>query len=382
MTDIDRFDQRLGRAIERFADEATPIDPVTMATRAMGRARRRPWTRMLGERPPVAVRWLVVGAVVSAVAGALVLGAGKPPPIEVVPSPTRPALHPDIPAELIGTWHATIRGITNRWDTVDFHGEFLLLDIYGEPHADLGKVVSVEPMDSTSVALLIDGPEACAEAQYIVRFLDPGQAWFVPQKEPCDERGEILHRGNPWVLGPPRPQLPTGEPARAASFGEPFDFVAYQLDPTWGAVRLVDVDAPARFTIRTDPSGWEMNFFDDWPMREHLCGDAGAMPDAPATLSDVATWLSDSGALAAKPILLDVDGRQAMRFDLNWEACQDGRPPYAAVLHSSVLLFPVFRIYAIETGDDIVIVQVWADAGSRPHAMRNADKLITSMDFD
>ena len=396
MTDLDLFDQRLTSAMRAYAGEIVPRDAAAVAARTL-EGSRRPGSRSGWARGRFAgARLVLVGAVLTAMLGAVLLWAGQPAPVVVDPSPSGPRpspsdpREPGIPDDLAGTWHASTEAFADPF-TVDFHSESLVLNWYGDPIPRYGHAVSFERIDANNGTLLIDGPAPCGRALYQLRMIE-NRIWFIRDDEPCGDRANILVNENPWVLGPPRRPGPTGEPARDDGFSEPFSFIAYGLDGTLGPGKIQPDgpvepptdDIPNVLEVGNDFGSWDVHFFDDWPMNIDPCDDSATMPDIPARLSEVATWLSKPGVLSADPVLLDVDGRQAMRFDLNIEGCGDSpnHQPYAAEGYASHEIFPVVRIYAIPTGDDMIIAQVATDQGSSWHVMRNSDYLITSIDFD
>ena len=128
---------------------------------------------------------------------------------------------------------------------------------------------------------------------------------------------------------------------------------------------------PGVFGYVSAPSGWALQFFDDWPMNVTPCDATQRLPDIPSTLDAVATWLAEPG-VRPSPVALNVDGRRASRFDLDWEGgCPPEIRPYVANGYGSGTIEPVLRIYAIETGDDIILAQLSADAGSRPAVLHH-----------
>jgi hypothetical protein len=77
------------------------------------------------------------------------------------------------------------------------------------------------------------------------------------------------------------------------------------------------------------------------------------------------------------PVDLIVDGRTALRFDVNSDGCQTFisplGPPQLALGWS---------LYAIPTGDDTIIWAISSDGGPLPYLRAGADELLRSMTFD
>lgn len=171
--------------------------------------------------------------------------------------------------------------------------------------------------------------------------------------------------------------LVPGETNDSLAFSEPFHFVVPATDPTptmrqWGTQGGLRIGSGCC---------WNSWFIDDLPVNVDVCDwTKGRLADVPATPQAVGEWLrSASGLKVADPIEIPVDGRTALRFDVQTSRSAVCRGSDAPSNSPSVT---GFRYYAIPTGDDTILYVVWADPGSYPSVKAGADALVRSMTFD
>jgi hypothetical protein len=165
---------------------------------------------------------------------------------------------------------------------------------------------------------------------------------------------------------------------RSVGFGEPFSFeatralfgrIGVSTPGGWGGFRGLDFRG----------FGWDIFVLDDVPVHADYCDASGpTLPDIPASPAKVGRWLKGStGMSVSGPVEVEVDGRTALRFDLETgRRCEDFEPPLTAPE------FTAMRIYAVPTGDDTILVGMWGDPGSWPAMDRYGDAWVSSFDFD
>jgi hypothetical protein len=165
------------------------------------------------------------------------------------------------------------------------------------------------------------------------------------------------------------------------AFTEPFTFVMSAMDPT------LRPGGPSAAAMERDGAGvleilegccWITWFVDDRAISLDPCQpEAGTLPDIPATPEAVGEWLRASpGLTVSDPVSIPVDGRTALRFEVEAGAdCQFGS------LVAGANVVPGMQYYAIPSGRDTILYVVWGDPGSLPYVITGAEELVRSIDF-
>ena len=305
-----------------------------------------------------------------------------PSDLPVASSPTAAATNP-IPAALTGWWWAeSAMGGSEYW--LNFQSEALVSFRTG-PEFELGRATSYEPINGSSGVLTIDAPAPCGRGSYVV-LRSAREARFTGRADSCGPRAGVL-LGRTWTMGvtvPPRRAFQDGERYRTDGFSEPFEFVATALNPSWGSAGSEWATAPDLYAIVGFSRAWLLLFLDDRPVFADAClGGGSTLPDIPTSASAVADWLAASpGLLSSNPTEVEVDGRVALRFDIATDSpCELGAPMIAP----GYRLFPAeatLVVYAIPTGDDVILAILASDSGNRSDMRANADRLIGSIAFE
>jgi hypothetical protein len=152
--------------------------------------------------------------------------------------------------------------------------------------------------------------------------------------------------------------LTAGTTYQTLQFGEAFTFV---LPERLGS-QEVDSDVWDQRTFRIRPaSGGAITFHDDARLTDDICHPTGVLPDHPATPEAVGEWLRASeGLTISEPTEMTVDGVTAMYYDIQLaETCEINGDPMPG---APTVWFDVnerHRVYAVPSGDDLVIVFTW-----------------------
>jgi hypothetical protein len=144
--------------------------------------------------------------------------------------------------------------------------------------------------------------------------------------------------------------------------------------------------------LRVGTVYWQSYFIDDLPIQRDACDPTrGTLPEV---LDPEATgeWLRSSGLRVTGPVDVPVDGRIALRWDVEAGDTQTNGTP---CIERSVMwavdkeYFPLgyafasgFAYYAIPTDTDTILYVVWSDAGSLDSTRAGAEELVRSITFD
>ena len=396
MSDFDMFEHRLGDALRLYAADAPiQVDAVGFARAiARGKPRRSGWSAalILAGRP-VLLRWVLLGILLILASLIALAAVGS-----FLYRNDRLSLDPNIvvPDELYGDWLAEIAAagpsVAGGTYTVDLKEASLIRAPDGREIDWAGRAVELVPTRAGLWELLVRSPGArCGDGRY--SLYGPGPApdgiEFVARPlefheiaDKCVDRLSILTGAPAWT----RPQsvpLTVGEVHGSNTFSEPFHFVVPFTDPTatmrlWGTAGGLQIGYGCC---------WESWFLDDQPVNLDVCEPTkGRLPDVPATPEAVGEWLRSSlGLKVSDPIEVPVDGRTALRFDIESFDTQtshaNGCDGFALTL-SPPSVFVGFRYYAIPTGDDTILYVVWSDPGSYPSVEAGAEALVRSITFD
>ena len=305
-----------------------------------------------------------------------------PTDLAVASSPVAASSNP-IPAALTGWWWAeSAMGGSEYW--LNFQSD-ALVSFHTGPEFKLGRATSYEPINGTSGVLTIDAPAPCGRGSYVV-LRSAREAQFTVRADSCGPRAGVL-LGRTWTMGvtvPARTRFEAGERYRTDGFSEPFEFIATALDPSWGSAGSEWATAPDLYAIVGFSRAWLLLFLDDRPVFSDACLNGGStLPDIPTSAADVADWLAATpGLLASNATELEVDGRVALRFDIAADsACELGAPmiaPGYRLFNAEATL----HVYAIPTGDDVILAILASDSGGRSEMRTNADLLIGSIVFE
>ena len=377
MTELDVFDRRLADALRDFAADApTVLDPGAFAT-AIARAhpRRARWLEVPAH--PVARRLTWIAIAVALVLASLLLLAGTG---AFRPEPSLP-----MPDELFGDHSATVQAAGERVPgglyTLDLNDPSLLHGPDGEALGWAGAAQAVTTTPTGGLELTVRAPWPCGDAQYTFRLsgddpdaaagpsasggnptpdpgltllqrLDQGEPFrLLPASESCGDRSRILTSG-PWDR--PSVELAGGETYDATDFTEPFEFMLPESRP---AVTLyMRTSRKGTLGIGSGAEG-RIFFLDDLDVAADPCRpNLRTIGDIPATPAAVEAWLRASAGLrigAAEPI--EVDGRVGLVMPVEKLDCEGEEAPLAATI------LPIgSRMYAIPTGDDVIVVSAWS----------------------
>ena len=419
MTDHELFDARLADALRMYADEAPRVDSIDFAHAiAAGHPRRRGWSRLIAD-PRMRLALALLGlalALVSIVALAAV-GSRR---ADLAVDPGFP-----VPAGLYGEWDADLAGPDGQRGTytLDLNAPTLVRLFGGSTQDWAGRVVAVVTNNQTQPTVVVRSSGACGEGRYLLRE-DPGQVTPVDPEAPsasrgpsadpdiptpgpsrppdqwvafrltdptdeCADRAAIL-TNTPWtrsVLGYlPSPKLGpfvAGQTYDSGSFTQPFRFVMPAVDNQGDNEGLAD---QFRFASRYVSDGglqfggvwWSMRLIDDLAVQADLCDTTSAIrSDIPATPEAVDEWLhAIPGLTVSEPVEVPVDGRTALRFDIDAERCDD-----MARLPLGGLYGYLMRAYAIPTGDDTILLVGGSDGVNYEAVKAAMDAFVRSMDF-
>ncbi|HEX5013034.1 MAG TPA: hypothetical protein VFV72_02660 [Candidatus Limnocylindrales bacterium] len=377
MTELDLFDRQLADALRAYAGEAPTIqDPAAFATAiARENPRRARWLSMPAH--PVARRltWITIAVALLLASLLLLAGAGAfrvEPPLPM-------------PEELFGDHSATVQAAGERVPggvyTLDLNDASLLHGPGGEPLQWAGAARAVTPTPTGGLELTVRAPWPCGDAQYAFRLtgddpepsagpsasggnptpdpalsalqrLDQGEPFrLVPVSDSCRDRFQILTSG-PWDR--PTVELASGETYEATDFTEP---LVFGLPGNRPELRLfMRTSRKGRLGIGSGAEG-RIILLDDVEVGADPCRpDRGRLADIPATPAAVDAWLrSSTGLKVGVPQPIQVDGRSGLLLPVEQLDC----PGESAPLDS--IIFPIgSRIYAIPTGDDLIVVSAWS----------------------
>jgi hypothetical protein len=390
------FDRRLADALHAYAKDAPTIRDAAGYASAIAREhpRRAGWSSALAR--PTTRRLVLLGVAVALILASLLVLAGI--------GAFRQAPSFPMPDELFGDYQATVdaaRGRVPAGDyTLDLTDENLLHGPDGRPLDWAGRARAVVPGPTGGIQLAIAGTWQCGDAEYAIRVGGdtPGAAAgpsasggnptpdpavgplqsvlsgepfrLAPVSESCDDRLQVLTSG-PWDR--PQIELKDGDAHDSLDFTEPFDFVLGE-SPAEVGIFLRTV----RRGVLTIGNGWDYRgmFSDDVEVGADLCRpDAGTLADIPATPQAVEVWLRSSPDLrVGSAVPIQVDGRAGLAIPVNADDCLGSQQP----LSNEVMLLGQ-RIYAIPTGDDLILFGV-ASYGM-PDLDRVADELVRSIEF-
>lgn len=384
MIEADVFEERLADALQAYAAEAPlEVDAPTLAMAIAARAPRRTGLSMLfGSPRRRQLVLLMVGAllILATLLTIAAVGAWLRRDDRLVVDPDHP-----VPDELYGEWRPIpVTGSTTPSSTyhLDFTGQALIVGTDGNDYAWVGRSVAFFTTSPRVWDMVVRSSGRCGEGRYVLREvairgpdLPVETLRFTDAQDACTERIAILQGAFAWGRHDPDALvLIPGRTYDSAPFTEPFHFVMPTTDPVgsmqrWGSEGRLQIGAGCC---------WSSWFIDDLPVSVDLCDSTkGRLDDVPATPEAVRDWLrSSSGLGVSEPIEVPVDGRIALRFDLPpTEGCHGG-----ALTPPNVMAG--FRIYAIPTGDDTILVSAWSDPGSLPSVDKGIEELVRSMTFD
>ena len=391
MVETDVFEARLADALRAYASEAPlEVDAVelTSAIAARGTQRSR-WSVALGPLRRRQMVLLVLGAllILATLVAIASVGAWLTRDDRLVVDRDHP-----LPNELYGEWIAIPAGgadASGNTYLMDFATHSLIRDPDGTTADWAGRAVAFTPIGARAWEVVVRSPGPCGEGRYTVREV-PARLDLDPALKPaidtialtgaddaCAARVAILEGAFAWTRHDPIPQpLVPGTTYGSASFSEPFHFVMPSTDPVgsmrkWGTVGGLRIFAGCC---------WSTWFVDDQPVNVDVCDyTKGRLDDVPSTPEAVEAWLRSSSRLTVShAIEIPVDGRTALRFDL--KPAEDCRSREGTLTQPS---FDIgFRIYAIPTGDDMILYSVWSDPGSLPSLDMGVEELVRSMTFD
>ena len=378
MTEYDPFDARLAEALRDYAAEApTEVEPIGLAhSIATAHPRRRRLAIALGsaQRPSVLV-WLLLGAalilgslVALAAAGALRTREDR----QAVPI-----------NELTGDWQSAVAAagpaVPAGIYTLNVNAPALLSRVEG-PVAWAGRAARFDPLGPDAWELVVTSSGPCGDGRYTVRRYGVDGVRFTDPIDACVDRVAILVGAPVWQRPEARVPLESGAAYGSWAFTEPFHFVMPAIDA------VMKPDEQHGVVHIQHGCCWVMTFLDDVGVNLDPCDSTLALPDIPATPEDVGNWLRSSpGTVVSDPVEIQVDGRTALRFDVQRTTTpchQPGTPVQVPYQMLGDGVSSTSRVFAIPTGDDTILLMTWADAGSRPDVERAADEIVRSMTFD
>ncbi len=294
-----------------------------------------------------------------------------------------------IPAVLYGEWVANKGGGDQRIppdvQTLDLDGSVLIRLPGGTPLDPAERAVAFRPTKPGEGTLIVRSSGRCGEGRYHLRELveDNGvvNRFFLDDPvDGCAARVDILLSPMGWVR-PGSVDLVAGRTYGSWAFSEPFHFVMSTMDGSPGDERVAVARQWGTRGGLMIAMGccWYSTLIDDQPVNVDVCDRTkGTMPDVPPTPEAVGRWLrSSSGLTVSDPVELLVDGRTALRYDLDVVGCTGG---------TGSMMPPEFfigsRVYAIPTGDDTIVYAIWSDEGSSRGVLAGAEQLVRSMTFD
>jgi hypothetical protein len=382
MIDEMTFESRLASALRQFAAEADGTVDTTALARSIVAADhgRRRW---LGS----GARWAVIVALLATAALVATLVGGqreRPRPIEE----PRPAQVPNaravnLPAELHGVW----RGNGHR---IDLRADVLISTEGGKPLPAYGATLDASRRVGVADTFTVWVAGACGVGAYRVVRRHIDELAFTALSDPCVDRRALL-ASTAWTYsdqraGPELGPFVPGQTYDSGIFTEPFSFVMPAVDGTGDNVGL-----PEQFRaawpevsaggLRFGGPWWSMTFVDDLPVNSDLCDETSPLlADIPSTPQAVGQWLrSNRGARVTEGTPVPVDGRAALRFDLEETVavppCDGGRLPAGA-------FFPMLaRAYAIPTVSDTILLFGGADGVNLAAVKQAMDSFVRSMAF-
>ena len=382
MGEADVFETQFADALRAYAAEAPlEVDALDLAGAIASRhARRTAWSALVG-LPRRQLLVLVVAAllVLATLLTLAAVGAWLRKDDRLVVDPAHL-----IPDDLYGEWRAIpATGSTTPTSAyrLDFSGPVLIIGADGTGADWAGRAVAFTTTAPRAWEVVVRSSGPCGEGRYVLREfgarepdLPVENLRLTAAQDACPERVAILQGAFAWAHHDPDAVLAIpGRTYDSGPFPEPFHFVMPSTDPggriqRWGSLGLFHIGA----------AFWSTWFIDDRPVSVDLCDSTkGRLDDVPATPEAVGAWLRSSiGLTVSEPIEVPVDGRVALRFDLQPTAgCHGGAltPPNVG---------PGFRIYAIPTGDDTILYSVWSDFGSLASVEMGVDELVRSMTFE
>lgn len=385
MVEYDAFDRRLADALRDYAAEApTEVDALAIA-------------HTIVARQPGRSRWITIvglprqrSLLLSILLGALLVLASYVALFAVGSWLERDELSPDslvrVPDELYGEWQAEISDIGasvpagQYW--IDLGGATLVRGSDGVGLDWLGRVIEVSPTGPGTWEVVVRSSGPCGDGRYTLHgyeapsdgdgVLEPEQLILTDEADDCLARVAILSGAiSTWKRATTMLLVP-GRSYGSLAFTEPFHFVAPPTDPVPSISEWV-----TRGGLQLGAGCcWSSRIIDDQPVDADVCDPTrGQLPDVPATPVAVGEWLrSSSGLVVSDPIEVSVDGRIALRFDI--ESFDVG------ISNSPGCPGASFRYYAIPTGDDTILYSVWSDPGSYPSVEQGVEALVRSITFD
>jgi hypothetical protein len=382
MLDETTFDARLEVALREFASEVDDSVDSTSLARSVVRAhrRRRGWLGS-GARWAVVVALLAVAALVATLVGGR-LERPRPGPDPQPPQESN-VRSLRLPAELHGVW----QGNGHR---IDLRADVLVATDGGTPIPAFGATLDATRRVGVTDTFTVRVGGSCGIGVYTVVRRHIDELGFTARTDPCTDRRELL-ASTTWTYGDQRagPELGPFVPGvtyDSGIFTEPFTFVMPAVDgsgandglPGQFRVAWPEVSAGG---LRFGGPWWSMTFIDDLPVNSDLCDETSdLLADLPSTPVAIGDWLRrDRGARVSPGTAVPVDGRTALRFDIDDAfpnpPCTSGRLPAGGFFPYSA------RAYAIPTGHDTILLIGGSDGVNWVAVGAAMESFVRSMDF-
>ena len=314
----DAFDRRLADALRDYAADA----PIEVSSVPFVRAiiadqhRRTGFAAMFDRGRRRASVWILVGVLLLLASIASIAATGgwlaKP----------RPLLDQGpMPSMLFGSFRVQLAGQGPGVDFDFYHVDFTsrtllygptkegdtLLGATGAAADWAGRAVAYVGSDDQSGEVLVEAAAPCGPARYTVH-VDRSWMTMTPVSDGCARRVAILTAMR-WQHLPEQPSV--GQRHDSWAFTEPFHFTMPVMDLGGGLSR-----SGTDHALRLGTVYWHSYFIDDLPIGRDVCDRSkGTLPDV---LDPLATgdWLRSSGLRVSGPTAILVDGRTALRWDV------------------------------------------------------------------
>lgn len=380
MIERDVFDRRLADALRDYALEApSEIDPLDLA-RSVARSHPRSsgWSRVVRGHPLLV--WAGLGAILllASMLALAVVGSiwKREDPVTV----DQRLLVSD---ELYGDWQSEIPAAGSEVPAgryrLNLGAASLIRGPDDVPLDWVGRVTRFASIGPGAWELDVMSDGSCGDGRYVVQRYGDGLR-FTDPIDACRDRAAILVGALIWSRKEARVPLTADETYGSWTFSEPFHFVMPAIQA------IMEPDDQHGVLHVQHGCCWVLTFFDDVQVRLDDCDPTGTLPDVPATPEAVGEWLrSWPDTIVADPVAITVDGRTALRFDVQ-RTTPSCHQPATPVQVPGLMLgdgdSSSSQIFAIPTDDDVILLVTWADGGSRSEVERAADEIVHSMTFD